>query len=92
MITQNILNLIGKTIIGIVQLLPDLPPSWTNAIVSAVGGLGTIAGRIAHFGVIMPWSTLWTAAQIFLGMWLFAALITMIRFVISLVTGGGGAK
>lgn len=90
MITQSILNLMGRTIIGIVGLIPGIPPDVQANIASMVTSLGTLAGQVAMFGVIIPWSMVWAASKVFLGAWLAAAVIYMVRFLMSLVTGGGG--
>lgn len=90
MITQNILNVIGHTIIGIVSLIPGIPPDVLAGINRAVTEMGKLSAQVAMFGVIMPWGMLWTASKIFLSAWLAAALIYIVRFLMSLVTGGGG--
>lgn len=92
MITQMILNVIGRTIIGIVSLIPPLSADVTSRIGSTIAAIGSAAQGIAKFGVIMPWGSLWSAAQIFMAFWLAAAVVYLVRFVVSLVTGGGGAQ
>lgn len=92
MITQNILNVIGRTIIGVIQLIPALPAEVASSVQTAVGYLGVISTKVAMFGVIVPFSQMWTGAKIWLACWLAAAVIYVARFLISVVTGGGGAK
>ena len=92
MITQLILNVMGRTIIGIVSLIPPLSADITARIGSTISAMGSVAQGVAKFGVILPWGTLWSAAQLFMAFWLAAAVIYLVRFVVSLVSGGGGAQ
>lgn len=90
MITQTILNVIGKTLISIIGLIPPLSASLMGNINTVIASLGDLALWCSKVGVIIPWGTAFNAAQLFFAFWLAAASVYMLRFLISLVTGGGG--
>lgn len=92
MITQIILNFIATTIATVVGWIPNLPASVMNSAARITGYLSELGGTIAATGVIMPWAAFVGVVGVWLGALAVAFGIWVSRFVVSLVTGGGGAS
>lgn len=89
MITTWILKTLGFIATGALSLFPTLPEeSVSSTVASSVAGF--MAGA-AKLGVWIPWGAILPAFGIVSAIWLATAGITLIRRIISHVTGGGGA-
>lgn len=92
MIVQIVLNFIGTLISTIIGWIPTLPEQWVSGIATGLAWLANLAGLIAPLGVIMNWSQFAIAAGIYITALAAVVAISIIKYILSLVTGGGGAN
>lgn len=90
MISQIVLNFVASLLATIVGWIPPLPESWSTGFANGLGWLGTLANNVASLGVIMNWPAFAAAAGIYVGAIALFIAIWGMKFVLSLVSGGGG--
>jgi hypothetical protein len=90
MITASILWLAASLFQLVVSLIPvGDPPAWWGDL---AGYLGTIWGYCDQLGAWIPWSLAGTVVGAILDCLLVAMGIRVVRILLSLFTGGGGAQ
>ena len=86
-----ILRVLGALGGGIIGMFPTLPDGVQSVNQNVTGPVASFMATAADLGVWIPWGAIIPGFLLIVAVWVVTTVITVIRRILSHVTGGGGA-
>lgn len=79
MVIQGLLDIISQWIAGILGLIPPLPADWDGMLDTITDGGNWVGSVLSPLGAIMPYTSMTTVVQWFLGALTFWLAMSVLR-------------